>query len=371
MAVTPQVIGIIGTGNISAAYLKIARDLGLFRVKAVSDMDAARAAEVAAEYGIQAMTLDELLADPEIVAVVNLTPPGAHADVSLKALNAGKHVYSEKPLAVEREDGQKIMDLAASRGLRVGCAPDTVLGAGIQTAREVIDAGRIGRPVAANAFMMSSGPESWHPNPDFFYQRGAGPLFDMGPYYLTALVTLLGGVQKVSATTTKAFEQRPITSQPRAGEFITVNTPTHVAANLTLEGGAVATLVTSFDVPSSEVPRIEIHGTEGTLSVPDPNTFGGPLKIRLKGEKEWTEIPLTRPFRENSRGIGLADMLDADSDGGTFRASGDLAMHVLDVMHTILESAEQEKTLTPRTVTPRPAALDAQPGWFAAPATGD
>ena len=371
MAVTPQVIGIIGTGNISAAYLKIARDLGLFRVKAVSDMDAARAAEVAAEYGIQAMTLDELLADPEIVAVVNLTPPGAHADVSLKALNAGKHVYSEKPLAVEREDGQKIMDLAASRGLRVGCAPDTVLGAGIQTAREVIDAGRIGRPVAANAFMMSSGPESWHPNPDFFYQRGAGPLFDMGPYYLTALVTLLGGVQKVSATTTKAFEQRPITSQPRAGEFITVNTPTHVAANLTLEGGAVATLVTSFDVPGSEVPRIEIHGTEGTLSVPDPNTFGGPLKIRLKGEKEWTEIPLTRPFRENSRGIGLADMLDADASGGTFRASGDLAMHVLDVMHTILESAEQEKTLTPRTATPRPAALDAQPGWFAAPATGD
>ncbi|MBB5377190.1 putative dehydrogenase [Deinococcus metalli] len=359
-----QVIGIIGTGNISAAYLKIARDLGLFRVKAVSDMDTERAAAVAAEYGVQAMTLEDMLADPEIVAVVNLTPPGAHADVSLAALNAGKHVYSEKPLAVEREDGQKIMDLAREKGLRVGCAPDTVLGAGIQTAREVLDAGRIGRPVSATAFMMSSGPESWHPNPDFFYQRGAGPLFDMGPYYLTALVTLLGGVQKVSATTTKAFEQRPITSQPRAGEFITVNTPTHVAANLTLDGGAVATLITSFDVPASDVPRIEIHGTEGTLSVPDPNTFGGPLKIRLKGDKEWTEIPLTRPFADNSRGIGLADMLSANAAGGAHRASGDLAFHVLDVMHTILESAEAERTLTPRTRVERPAALDVQPAWF-------
>ncbi|GAA5436635.1 Gfo/Idh/MocA family protein [Deinococcus aquaticus] len=363
----PQIIGIIGTGNISAAYLKIARDLNLFRVKAVTDMDSARAAEVAAEYGVQAMTLEGLLADPEIIAVVNLTPPGAHADVSLKALNAGKHVYSEKPLAVEREDGQKIMNLAAAKGLRVGCAPDTVLGAGIQTAREVIDAGRIGRPVAANAFMMGSGPESWHPNPDFFYQRGAGPLFDMGPYYLSALVTLLGGVQKVSATTTKAFEQRPITSQPRAGEFITVNTPTHVAANLTLDGGAVVTLITSFDVPGSDVPRIEIHGTGGTLSVPDPNTFGGPLRIRLRGEKDWTDIPLTRPFADNARGIGLADMLAA-APGQPHRAGGDLALHVLDVMHTILESAGQEKTLAPRTTAERPAPLDAPPAWFTVPA---
>lgn len=362
----PQKVGIVGTGNISAAYLQIARDLKLFEVLAVTDADMTRAAQVAEANGIQALTFADMLAHPEIVAVVNLTPPAAHAEVDLAALNAGKHVYGEKPLAVERADGQAIVDLAAAKGLRVGCAPDTFLGAGIQTAREILDAGRIGKPVSANAFFMGYGPESWHPNPDFFYLRGAGPLFDLGPYYLTALVHLLGGVQKVSAMATKAAPERLITSQPRYGQRIPVETPTHVAANLGFEGGVVATLITSFDVPASDVPRIEIHGTEGSLSVPDPNTFGGPLKIRMKGEDDWTEIPLTRPFADNSRGIGLADMLHAQATGTPHRASGELAFHVLDVMHTILEAAEAERTLTPKTTAQRPAALEVQPEWYSA-----
>lgn len=360
----PQKVGIVGTGNISAAYLQIARELGLFEVVAVSDSDMARAAQVAAENGIKALTFAELLAHPEVVAVVNLTPPAAHAEVDLAVLNAGKHVYGEKPLAVERSDGQAIIELAKVKGLRVGCAPDTFLGAGLQTAREVLDAGRIGQPVSVNAFFMGAGPESWHPNPDFFYRRGAGPLFDLGPYYLTALVHLLGGVQKVGAMATKAAPERLITSQPRYGQRIPVETPTHVAAHLGFGGGVVATLITSFDIPASDVPRIEIHGTEGTLSVPDPNTFGGPLKIRMKGEDAWTEIPLSRPFSDNARGIGLADMLHAQATGAPHRASGDLAFHVLDVMHTILEAAEAERTLTPKTTAQRPAALEAQPEWY-------
>jgi len=360
----PPKIGIIGTGNISAAYLKIARELGVFEVAAITDLDMARAEQQAAEHGTQALSLEALLAHPDIVAVVNLTPPAAHAQVSLSILAAGKHVYSEKPLAVEREDGQAILKAAQERGLRVGCAPDTFLGAGLQTARELLDAGRIGRPVAATAFMMGSGPEAWHPNPDFFYQRGAGPLFDMGPYYLTALINMLGGVSKVSGSAVKALEQRTIGSGERQGQSIQVNTPTHVTAQLTFEGGAAATLITSFDTPASDLPRIEIYGTTGTLSLPDPNTFGGPLKLRLAGEREWQSIELTRPFQDNARGIGLADMLSAISSGTPQRASGDLAFHVLDVMHTVLEAAEQERTLTLGSRVERPAALSAQPEWL-------
>ncbi|BDP43539.1 oxidoreductase (plasmid) [Deinococcus aetherius] len=357
-------IGIVGTGNISAAYLKIARELELFEVKAVTDIDPGRAQAQATEHGTRAMTREELLADPEIVAVVNLTPPAAHAEVSLGALRAGKHVYSEKPLAVEREDGRAILREAEERGLRVGCAPDTFLGAGLQTGRELLDAGAIGRPVAATAFFMGSGPESWHPSPDFFYQPGAGPLFDMGPYYLTALINMLGAVTRVGGSAVKAFEERVVGSGARQGEKIGVNTPTHVTAQLGFGGGQAATFIASFDTPASELPRIEVYGTEGTLSLPDPNTFGGPLRLRRRGAEEWETVELTRPFHSNARGIGLADMLDAIAHGTPHRASGDLAFHVLDVMHTILEAAEQERTLAPGSYAERPEALAAQPAWF-------
>ena len=358
-------VGIIGTGNISSAYLKIARDLKLFTVSAITDLDMARAQAQASEYGSRAVTLSELLTDPQITAVVNLTPPAAHAEMSLAALQAGKHVYSEKPLSVSREDGQATLREAQARGLRVGCAPDTFLGAGLQTARELLDAGAIGRPVAATAFMMSGGPESWHPNPDFFYQPGAGPLFDMGPYYLTALINMFGGVQRVGGSAVRALEERIIGSAGRKGERVRVNTPTHVTAQLSFVGGAVATFIASFDVAASDLPRIEIYGTGGTLSLPDPNTFGGPLRIRRAGDEAWDSVELTRPFQDNARGIGLADMLFSIESDTPQRASGELAYHVLDVMHSVLEAADQGKTLELASQVERPAALPAQPAWWA------
>ncbi|MBB6015171.1 Gfo/Idh/MocA family protein [Deinococcus radiopugnans] len=367
-------IGIIGSGNISGAYLKIAQELGLFRVAAITDLDLGRAQAQASAHGSRAVELGELLADPEIVAVVNLTPPGAHAATSLAILNAGKHVYSEKPLAVTRADGQAILTAARARGLRVGCAPDTVLGAGLQTARELLDAGRIGRPVAATAFMLGAGPEGWHPDPGFFYQPGAGPLFDMGPYYLTALVNLLGSVGSVGGSAVSAHAERVIGSGARQGQRVPVRTPTHVTAQLTFAaseasedaGGPVATFIASFDVQASELPRTEIYGTEGTLSLPDPNTFGGPLRIRRTGERDWETIELTRPFQDNARGIGLADLLAAVDHSTPHRASGELAYHVLDVMQTVLDAAEAGRTLPVDSRAERPAPLDPRPEWLPA-----
>ncbi|MGI8746984.1 MAG: Gfo/Idh/MocA family protein, partial [Deinococcus sp.] len=277
-------------------------------------------------------------------------------------------VYSEKPLAVERGDGQAILRGAAERGLRVGCAPDAFLGAGLQTARELLDAGRIGRPLAASAFFMGSGPESWHPDPDFFYQPGAGPLFDMGPYYLTALVSLLGGVSRVGGSAVTASTQRTIGSGARRGERVPVSVPTHVSAQLGFEAGPVATFIASFDVPASELPRMELYGSEGTLSLPDPNTFGGPLRVRGQGDDRWETVELTRPFGDNARGIGLADMLDAAACGEPQRASGELAYHVLDVMHTVLDAAEQGRTLEVASRAQRPAALPVRPAWLDRPA---
>ena len=370
-------IGIIGAGNISTAYLKIARELGVFRVAAITDLDPHRAQAQASAYGSRAVALEELLADPEIVAVVNLTPPAAHAAASLAVLNAGKHVYSEKPLATTRADGQAILAAARARGLRVGGAPDTFLGAGLQTARELLDAGRIGRPVAATAFMLGSGPEGWHPDPDFFYQPGAGPLFDMGPYYLTALVNLLGGVTQVGGSAVRAHAEREIGSGPRQGQRVPVGTPTHVTAQLTFGAhgggphaedaaamGPVATFIASFDVQASEVPRIEIYGTTGTLSLPDPNTFGGPLRVRAAGEEHWETVELTRPFQDNARGIGLADMLAATGTSAAHRASGELAYHVLDVMQGVLDAADAGRTLAIQSRVARPAPLNARPEWL-------
>ncbi len=359
-------IGIIGSGDISAAYLRIARDLKLFQVAAVSDLDTARAQARAEEFGTRAITQEELLALPEVEAVVNLTPPAAHASVSQAILRAGKHVYSEKPLAIRREDGQAILQEAATRGLKVGCAPDTFLGAGLQTAREVLDSGAIGQPVGATAFMMSGGPEGWHPNPAFFFQPGAGPLFDMGPYYLTALVNMLGPVRSVSGSATRALEERVAGHESRRGERIPVNTPTHVTAQLAFESGPHATLITSFDVHASELPRIEIYGTEGTLSLPDPNTFGGPLRLRRKGAAEWETVTLTRPFQENARGIGLADLLASLDGSEPARASGELAFHVLDVMISTLASAEEGRSVGIESRVERPAPLAAHPAWLAA-----
>lgn len=352
-------VGIVGCGNISGIYLKnCTQTFSILEVAAVADLIPERARAKAEEFGIpKACTVDELLADPEIEIVINLTTPKIHTEVNLLALNAGKNVYAEKPLAVEREDGKKVLELAKSKGLLVGNAPDTFLGGGIQTCRKLIEDGWIGEPVAATAFMTCHGHESWHPDPEFYYEIGGGPMLDMGPYYLTALINLMGPVRRVTGSARKTFAQRTITSAPKYGKVIDVEVPTHVAGVMDFENGAVATIITSFDVWNAQLPRIEIYGSEGTLSVPDPNTFGGPVFVRRAGASEWSQVPLTHGFAENSRGIGVADMAYALRSGRPHRANGDMAYHVLDIMHAFHDASNTGTHITIASTCTKPAPL--------------
>jgi len=329
-------IGIIGCGNISSIYLEnLNRRFKGVTVDAVADLDRSRAEAQAAKFGVpRVLTVEEMLADPAIEIIVNLTIPKAHFSVCRDVLNAGKHVYVEKPLSIELADGQALQALAKSKGLLLGGAPDTFLGAGIQTCQDLIEAGEIGRPIGATAFMTCHGHESWHPDPEFYYQVGGGPMFDMGPYYLTALFSLLGSARRVTGSTAISFPQRTITSEPKKGQVIDVAVPTHVAGIIDFDSGAIGTILTSFDVWAAELPRIEIYGSLGTLSVPDPNTFGGPVRLRKAGSDAFAEMPLTRPFAENSRGLGVVDMARALREGRSdHRASGRLTLHVLEAMH--------------------------------------
>ena len=350
-------IGIVGCGNISGIYLKSDQVFEDLHIVGCADVDQARAAARAAEYNIRAYSVAELLADPAIKIVVNLTIPAAHAEVATAALQAGKATYSEKPFALTREDGRKLLDLAAGKGLRIGCAPDTFLGGGLQTCRKLVDEGVIGELVAATAFMMSHGHESWHPNPEFYYQRGGGPMFDMGPYYLTALVAIIGPVKRVSGMTRITFAERTVTSQPKFGQTIRVEAPTHVTGLLEFANGAIGTLIQTFDVWAANLPRLEIHGTEGSLSLPDPNTFGGPVRVRLKDKREWEDVPLSHIYTENSRGLGVADMAAAMRLGRAHRANGELAFHVLDIMQAVHEASDLGKTLDLTSTCERPAML--------------
>lgn len=328
-------IGIIGCGNISSIYLQNCSQV--FRnveIAACADLILERAQAKAQEYNIPiACTVEELLANPDIDIVLNITIPKAHAQVSLQALEAGKHVYVEKPLAVTLQDGEKILAKAAEKGLRVGGAPDTFLGGGLQTCKKLIEDGWIGTPIGATAFMTCHGHESWHPDPEFYYKTGGGPMFDMGPYYLTALVSLLGPAARVAGSARVTFPERTITSAPKYGEVIQVDVPTHVAGLVEFQNGAVANIITSFDIWAAQLPYIEIYGTDGTLKVPDPNGFGGPVYIRRKESGQWVEMPLAFDFSDNSRGIGLADMAGAIAAGRKHRASGELMYHVLEIMH--------------------------------------
>lgn len=335
-------IGIIGCGNISGIYLEnLTRTFANTEVFAVSDFSEERMAAAAEQYGIpNQWTAEQILSSEEIELVVNLTTPGEHYRICRLALESGKNVYVEKPLSLSPEEGRSLVELARAKGLLLGGAPDTFLGAGLQTCRKLIDDGYIGQPIAATAFMLGHGHESWHPNPAFYYQAGGGPMFDMGPYYLTALVSLLGPVQTVAGMTAKSFEQRTITSQPHFGEKIDVEVPTHIAGTLRFRSGAIATMITSFDVWSSSLPPIEIYGTQGTLRVPDPNTFGGPISLRPAGASEFSEIPLVHQYAENSRGIGVSDMADCIVNGGVPRANGELAHHVLEIMHAFHSSSD-------------------------------
>lgn len=350
-------VGLIGCGNISRAYLNAAKTFQIIEISSCADINPTAARELGAESGIQVCGVSELLEDNEIEIVLNLTTPQAHAEINGRALDAGKNVHCEKPFAVTREDGNRILNLARQKGLLVGCAPDTFLGGGHQTVRKLIDDGVIGRPVAGTAFMMCHGHESWHPNPGFYYLRGGGPMFDMGPYYLTALVNLLGPIRRVAAFAQMSFKERIATCKQRDGERLPVEVPTHVAGTLEFHNGAIITMVTSFDVWKHSNHCIEIHGEKGSIQIPDPNGFGGPVRLFNAGSEDWREVSLTHGYTSNMRSIGVADMARAIKTDRMNRCNGELGYHVLDVMHAFHDSATDGKHVEVQSTCERPAPL--------------
>ncbi len=357
-------VGVAGCGNISGIYLSnLCKVFENVNVTACADLDESRAKARAEEYpGVRVCTLEEMLADPEIGIIVNLTTPQSHFPVAMKAVEAGKHVYGEKPLTLTREEGRRLLEAAAEAGVRVGNAPDTFMGAGLQTCRKLIDDGVIGEPVAAQAFMLCRGHETWHPDPEFYYKPGGGPMFDMGPYYLTALVSLLGPVSRVTGSARISFPQRIITSEKKYGEIIDVEVPTHMTGIMDFASGPTGAITTSFDVYASETPRIEIFGSEGSISVPDPNGFGGPVRLWLNDGKDWRDVPLSSGFEANGRGIGPSDMADALESGRPHRADGELAYHVLDLMHAFHDASAAGTHVSIESTCERPAPMP--PGIF-------
>lgn len=332
----PVRIGVVGAGVISTQYLPNLAAADDVEVVMVADLDVDRAADRAREYGIAASgDVDELLARDDVELVVNLTVPAAHVPVGLRAVQAGKHVFAEKPLALDRASAAQLREAAARAGVRVASAPDTILGAGLQTARRLVADGAIGSPLTALARFEVAGPDRWHPNPEFLFARGGGPLLDMGPYYLSWLVELLGPVARVVAHGSRSHAERIIGSGPRAGSRFPVEVPTHVAGLLEFVGGASAQVVFSFQSPLERAGVLEVTGTDGALVLPDPNTFDG-------GSTLWTgDGHDTVPARGStmSRGHGVVELARAIRAGVPERASGELAFHVLDVMLALEESA--------------------------------
>lgn len=340
----PLRIGVVGLGAISGTYLRTLAWFPEVRVTRLADLDPARAAAAARHApGARAVPVGELMTSQDVDLVLNLTRPAAHAQIARAALAAGKHVYGEKPLALDT--GQAHAVLAAAGGLRVGNAPDTALGTGTQTARRTIEEGHIGTPVAANAAFVTAGHEAWHPDPDFYYQPGGGPLFDMGPYYLTSLVHLLGPIRRVMGMSSRSRPERVVGSGPRAGTRIPVGVDTHVAGLLEHDSGAITTLLTSFEAVATRQPHIEVHGTGGSLIVPDPNGFGGSVMIRRRGDSEWSARPASAGYQDSGRGTGVVDLAGSLAAGRPHRASAELALHVLDVMEALLTAARGQASV--------------------------
>ncbi|PRY09092.1 Gfo/Idh/MocA family protein [Kineococcus rhizosphaerae] len=365
---SPLKVGVVGAGVISAQYSKSLKKLPQLQITAVSDFVPERAQALADEHGAQVLSLDELLASPDVDVVLNLTLPRTHAEVALQAIAAGKHVYGEKPLAMTVAEGRDVVKAAAAAGVRVGCAPDTVLGTGIQTARALVDAGKIGTPHSATAFMTTPGHERWHPQPDFYYQPGGGPLLDMGPYYLTSLVHLLGPVVRVVGASARPTSSRTIASGPRAGESFGVDIDTHLTGILEHASGAVSTLIMSFDTWAARLPRIEVYGTEGTISVPDPNMFEGPVELfaaatapapgpDVDPAANWVDAGATAGFVDSGRGYGLADLALSVAEGRQHRANDEVALHVLEIMESVQRAADEHTSVTLTTTCERPEAI--------------
>jgi predicted dehydrogenase len=354
-------IGVIGCGNISSAYLTAAQKFPILDIVALSDANPAAAEARAAEFGLAARSVEAVMSDPTVEIVLNLTVPKAHVEVGLKAVAAGKHVYSEKPLGVALAEARALIDAAAARVVRVGCAPDTFLGGAQQTARQCVDEGLIGRPIGGAAFFMCPGHERWHPNPAFYYLGGGGPMLDMGPYYVTALVNLLGPVASVGGVATRTRAERLVTSKPLAGTRIPVEVATHVTGTLKFASGAAVSMTMSFDVPRHKHVPIELYGETGSLIVPDPNYFGGKIEF-ADATEDWREIETRHAYADaNYRILGVADMAQAIRDGRPHRASGALALHVLEVMEAFQTSSDAGKSIAISTRPERPAPMPVSP----------
>jgi predicted dehydrogenase len=362
-------IGIIGCGNISTTYLGLAPLFRGLQVRAVADMNMDVARGRAAEYGVQAQTVDDLLANPDLGLVINLTIPEAHYAVSTRAVEAGKHVYSEKPVVLSMAEGVALRDLARAKGVMVGSAPDTFLGGAHQQVRRMIDDGVIGRVTAGGCAFMGPGMEGWHPSPHFFFQPGGGPMLDMGPYYIGNLINFLGPVRRVAALATSAHATRTVKSQPNAGQVIPVNTPTNIHALLDFVSGATVNLSVSWDVQAHKRVNMELYGTEGSLFVPDPNFFGGQIEMAGKDGKI-TPVPAwDHPFGRanqdnphhgplaNYRCAGVADMVDAIATGRDARCALDRSLHAVEVMLAALQSGATGQFVTLTTTCTRPDAL--------------
>ncbi|MBB3393088.1 putative dehydrogenase [Rhizobium sp. BK275] len=361
-------VGIIGCGNISTTYFSLAPLFKGLKVLACADINVQAAKLRAEEYGVVAQTIEELLANDEIDVVVNLTIPDAHYPVSKAALEAGKHVYSEKPLVLSLEQGEELRRIAKEKGLSVGCAPDTFLGGAHQLARKFVDDGGIGRITSGACYVMGPGMEMWHPNPDFFFLPGGGPILDMGPYYIANLINLIGPVKRVVGMTSMASETRTITSQPRSGETIPVKTPTTIQALLEFVSGATITLTASWDVWSHRHANMELYGTDGSLYVPDPNFFGGVVEASGRDKEIKALEAWDHPFgkfnqespngpRANYRTAGLADMAMALIEGRDARCSLDRTLHGVDIMTSILKSGAEGRFVDLTTTCTQPAAL--------------
>ena len=341
-------IGFVGVGCISGIYLKnIKETFKEIEIIGVCDLVREKAEKGLEEWGVDAKIYNdmyELFADPAVDIVLNITRPYEHYEVTKAALLAGKHVYSEKPLGATYEEGKELVALAEEKGLMLGGAPDTFLGAGIQTCRKLIDDGYIGTPIGAQAFMVGHGHESWHPDPAFYYQFGGGPMMDMGPYYITALINLMGGVKSVMGSTKKSFPTRTITSQPHFGEVVDVEVNTYVTGILNFDSGAIGTIFTTFDVHNSSTSNLEIYGTEGTLYIPDPNMFDGPVRLYRPEQGKVYEVPVTFDYRGNSRALGLADMAKSLQKGKKdFRCDYKQTAHVLEILCSFDKSSESGK----------------------------
>ncbi len=361
-------VGVIGCGNISAAYFRLAPLFRGIEMRACADISAEAAKARAAEFGLRAETVDGLLAAGDIDIIVNLTVPAAHYEVSRQILDAGKHVYSEKPFVLSVAEGLDLKKRAEKKGLRVGSAPDTFLGGAHQLARAIVDSGKLGRITSGTCHVMNHGMEHWHPNPDFFFQKGGGPILDLGPYYLANLIQLIGPVKQVAALATIPFKERTITSKPRYGQKVPVDTPTTIHALLEFANGAAVSLNASWDVWQHGHAPMELFGDEGTIYVPDPNFFGGNIRYTQKADPvkklpKW-DHPFAVPNQQHAQGMlanyraaGLADMAIAIGEGRPHRCSMELALHAVDVMTGILKSGETGKFVAMKTTCERPEAL--------------